>query len=572
MNGCTRNVGKLMRYFEFSTRDVAFWGSLENHLLLEISRRLNQPPPLELFKQYGNWNKEHKHRWFNHECSFARIRVRLFSENGLAAELQSVHRPLFDMAVRCLTWMPADRPSTSQVLEEFQNLWHEPGVVPSSSSQGSAQLSTQRVFLERLQTNPATVVDLTISDSEHSDNVAVRPVPVKRKRIRIKSPELIQLKQQESTLSSTTLEMCKCHGNNCRSSRHSRGKQCQEPPASNSKFCIFCKCRSCNNCRRGYSGLCRSCQADELPWGLQLLREFGRLNLVASLQPVDVEALCALRAAMIQRHNQSDAVLEFIASWSKDPAFIKQLAHAAPKPNCTAKALLEHLHKTLRFLSDNGLQEAEAGHCIHGGRHTGLAFCMRWLGVASKVPKRPKSKDSPRSFLGGAPFVPFAPKQIIHNIGYGQLYSLELGKSSVGLDALIQAIRKSDSCASDGTPISWNEVHAQYGLWIQKITAKFSMGLTGTYVAPHILRKFLILNGDLPPLTVQEMEDLVPDEQDQLSKIPASLKDRGRLAQAVMCPDIYITCYNCQQLDVIIHLRTSVCCFFLKFCFSFSWR
>jgi hypothetical protein len=291
---------------------------------------------------------------------------------------------------------------------------------------------------------------------------------------------------------------------------------------------------------------------------LQLLREFGRLNLVSSLEPVDVEVLRAFRAAMIQKQNRSDPVLEFIASWSKDPAFIKQLADGAPKPNCTAQALLAHLHKTLRAISDNQSQTAEAGACIHGGRHTGLAFCMRWIGVAAKVSKVSKVSNS-QGFPGGAPFVPFAPKQIIHNVGCGQGLSLELGKSLVGLDAIIQAIRTSDSCASDDAPQSWDKVKTRFGLWIDKITAKLSMGLNGHYLAPHILRKFLILNGDLPPLTVQEMQALVPDEQKQLSKIPSSLKDRGRLAKALVCPDIYITCYNCQYPSTPINLRCFFC-------------
>jgi hypothetical protein len=257
---------------------------------------------------------------------------------------------------------------------------------------------------------------------------------------------------------------------------------------------------------------------------------------------------------MIQKHKQSDAVLEFIASWSKDPAFIELLADGAPSADCTAKALQEHLHKTLRALSKKQSQNAEAGACIHGGRHTGLAFCMRWIGVASKVPKQ-GDEGKVRDFNGGAPFVPFAPKKIIHNIGSNQRYSLELGKSLAGLNVLIKAIRASGSCAPDGTVHPWDDIKTQFEQWIEKITSKMSLGLTGNYVAPHILRKLLILNGDLPPLTTQEMKDLVPDEQKQLGQIPSSLRDRGRLAHALLCPDIYITCYNCQSPSILIHLH-----------------
>lgn len=460
-----------------------------------------------------------------------------------------------------------DRPTTNQVLEELQNLWQmqDPGNNSSSSSR------TQHVFPQKLGANPSTLMDLSLSDSE--DAVDVGPALAKRRRMHSKTSMCFQPKQEESRMPSMSpkTEMCKCQGNNCRTTCHvRRGEPCQEPAVSGSKFCSFCKCRSCDNCRRGYSGLCRGCEAEDLPWGLQLLREFGRLNLVASLQPVDVEFLCALRPAMIQKHKKSDAVLEFIASWSKDPAFIEQLAHGAPKPNCTAQALLAHLHKTLRALSENQSCRAEAGACIHGGRHTGLAFCMRWIGVAAKVSKVSKATGS-QGFQGGAPFVPFRPKQIVHNVGCAPGLSLELGRSLVGLDALIEAIRTSDSCASDGTSQSWDRVVASFWLWIEKITAKLSMGLTGHYLAPHILRKFLILNGHLPPLTVQEMQALVPDEQNQLSKIPASLKDRGRLAQAMACPDIYITCYNCQHPSIPISLLlfvrflNSLVCFQLSF-------
>ena len=538
---------------------------------------MNQPPPLELFSQHGNWNKEHKDRWFNHKYSFARARESLQKDDGLAAEHQSVLLPLFDLAVRCLTWMPMDRPTSNQISEELQNLWQtqDPGVVSSSSSR--VQTQTRTFFPRRLGKNPSTLVDLSLSDSED----AVVPAPAKRRRILVKSssstgvgscapnPEFGSC----SRTSSTKTKNCKCQGNNCRATCHARrGEPCQEPAASDSKFCIFCKCRNCDNCRRGYSGLCRGCEADDLPWALQLLREFGRLQLVTRLQPVDVEVLLAFRAAMIQKRKRSDPVLEFIASWSKDPAFIEQLAVGAPKPNCTAQALLAHLHKTLRAISENRSRRAEAGACIHGGRHTGLAFCMRWIGVAAKVSKVPKATGS-QGFRGGAPFVPFRPKQIIHDVGCGQGLSLELGRSLVGLEALIKAIRTSDSCASDGAPKTSDQVVARFESWVEKITDKLSMGLTGHYLAPHILRKFLILDGALPSLTVQEMQALVPDEQHQLGKIPVSLKDRGRLAQALACPDIYITCYNCEHPSTHVNLRLFVCflnslvCFQFRFCF-----
>ena len=521
---------------------------------------MNQPPPLELFSQHGSWHKEYKGRWFNHKCSFAKTRESL--HDGLAAEHQSVLLPLFDLAVRCLTWMPIDRPTTNRILEELQSLWQtqDPGIVSSSSSRGPG------VFRQKLGTNPSPLVDLSLSDSE---DVGVGPAPAKRRRIGAKSPMCIEPKPESSTSAKT--EKCRCQGNNCRTTSHvRRGEPCQEPAVSGSRFCIFCKCRNCDNCRRGYSGLCRGCEADDLPWTLQLLREFGRLDLVGRLQPVDVEVLLAFRAAMIQKQQRSDPVLEFIASWSKDPAFVEQLPVGAPKPDCTAQALLAHLHKTLRALSENRQScKAEAAACIHGGRHTGLAFCMRWIGVAAKVSNASKASSS-RGFQGGAPFTPFNPKRIIHNVGCGPGLSLELGRSLVGLDALIQAIRTSDSCASDGTSQSWDRIVKVYGTWIEKITAKLSMGLTGRYLAPHILRKFLILNGNLPPLTVQEMQALVPDEQDQLSKIPASLKDRGRLAQALSCPDIYITCYNCRHPSTLINLRLFVCSLNRLICFQLS--
>ena len=537
---------------------------------------MNQPPPLELFSKHGSWNNEHKHRWFDHKCSFARARESLQKDDGFAPEHPSSVSLLFlfDLAVRCLTWMPVNRPTTNQILEELQSHWptQDPGVVPSSSSQGAGPSSSSRqprptfIFRRRLGASSSTLMDLSPSESE---DIGVGPAsaPAKRRRISSKSPS-IQPKQNSSSRMSSTgscapvTEKCQCQGNNCRTTCHvRRGEPCQEPAVSGSKYCKSCKCRSCNNCRRGYSGLCRGCEADDLPWGLQLLREFGRLNLVESLQPVDVEVLLAFRAAMIQKHKKSHAVLEFSGASGSGRVPSHQLADGAPKPNCTAKTLLEHLHKTLRAISDNRLQGAEAGACIHGGRHTGLAFCMRWIGVAAKVSKA-TAVDSPRGFQGGAPFVPFAPKQIIHNVGCGTGLSLELGTSLVGLDAIIEAIRTSDSCASDGRSqtCSWAQVQECFGQWIEKITAKLSMGLTGNYVTPHILRKFLILNGDLPPLTVQEMQALVPDEQHQLSKIPASLKDRGRLASALACPDIYITCYNCRHLSTpLINLRLFVC-------------
>ena len=126
----------------------------------------------------------------------------------------------------------------------------------------------------------------------------------------------------------------------------------------------------------------------------------------------------------------------------------------------------------------------------------------------------------------------------------GSSGTLVLGRSLEGLQALIAGFRASDY-PSVTMQHNWSELRDQFRAAVTKVTEKYSMGLTGAYVAPHILRKLLLLNGDLPHLTAAEMGELVPDEQHVLDKLPANLRERGRLARALHCADIYITCYNC---------------------------
>jgi hypothetical protein len=184
----------------------------------------------------------------------------------------------------------------------------------------------------------------------------------------------------------------------------------------------------------------------------------------------------------------------------------------------------------------------EAGLCIRGGRHTGLGFCLRWLGLATKITTKAGGQD----FKGGVPFLAYNPPRLVADVGSGM--GFELGRSLEGLQALMNGFR-----AADYPPVTeshpWSKLRDAFRAALTKVTVKYSMGLTGTYLAPHILRKFLLLNGDLSPLTVAEMEDMVPDEQQVLAELPLNLRDRGRLGRVLSCSDMYITCYNCLGLS-----------------------
>ena len=166
---------------------------------------------------------------------------------------------------------------------------------------------------------------------------------------------------------------------------------------------------------------------------------------------------------------------------------------------------------------------------------------MRWLGVASK--KTPGRRD----FQGGIAFSPFNPPRHAENIGKSRA-TYELGQSLVGLKALMAGFRDSHY-PSTAKSHPWRAMKAGFHTALQKATERHTMGLTGDYAGPHILRKMLLLNGDLPALTVPEMVELMPDEQGALDKITDSLRDRGRLSSALMCPDMFITCHNCNSLS-----------------------
>ena len=271
------------------------------------------------------------------------------------------------------------------------------------------------------------------------------------------------------------------------------------------------------------------------------MRAFGRLQLLSELIPVDVEALMELRKAQVRTHAAADPVLEFIAAWVKDPVFIRQLAKQVPAPNSSAAELRASVHQAVRAISQRHLHEA--GACIHGGRHTGLAFCLRWLGLASKT------GGTRQDFKGGVPFEPFQPRKVARGIGSGGC-EFEFGKSLLGLEALMAGFR-SAKYPSTFNVVPWNELRDHFHNALAITTKKYSMGLLGDYAAPHILRKFILLNGDLPPMTVTDMETLMPDEQKLLKHIPTVLRDRGRLAKFVHCGEMYITCFNCISLRFV---------------------
>ena len=528
-----------LRYMEFAIRQNAFLGTNENQLLLSICRRLNQCPPLALFPQHGAWATRHRSRWWDHPIAFHKIASS--QEPVWAAELPSME-PLYSIALKCLEWHPDARYRAYGLVAALQAVegWQFPRVQPTATTSsaststrpggaGSTLCYSSRSFA-RLSLNRSDIVmDLDPEESEGRPRPSHIALAGKRRRVSGKTPP------GPSTSSVNASVGCKCSSQNCRSGTHNRGKSCGRPQVAGSDYCSDCKCQTCPRLRRGTSGLCRACSATDLPWGLQLVRTFGEQALLPLMIPVDVEALYALHEDLLAV-GRSDPVLLVIAAWAKDPAFVRHLSQDAPGPDCSAAELQRHIHRALRSIA--GSHAAEAGACIRGGRHTGLVFCLRWLGLATKK----NSKSCRQDFPGGVPFQAFKPPRLVENVG--SCGTLELGRSLEGLQALIAGFRASDY-PSVTMQHNWSELRDQFRAAVTKATEKYSMGLTGAYVAPHILRKLLLLNGDLPHLTAAEMEELVPDEQHVLDKLPASLRERGRLARALHCADIYITCYNC---------------------------
>jgi hypothetical protein len=164
---------------------------------------------------------------------------------------------------------------------------------------------------------------------------------------------------------------------------------------------------------------------------------------------------------------------------------------------------------------------------------------LGYLGLATKIKKRGGRQDFKGK--GGVPFLAFNPPQLVENIG--QDGTFELGRSLDGLLALMDGFRAADYPSTNkGHP--WFKLRDEFRAAVTKVTKEYSMGLTGAHLTPHILHKFLLMNGDVPHLTVPEMADLFPDEQQIFEELPFNLRDRGRLATAVSCPDLYITYYN----------------------------
>ena len=476
------------------------------------------------------WNTKHRSRWEEHPRSLTRADTTLSqaSSSVLAPTSPPQLSPLRTVILKCLTWHPDDRPSATDVKNYFEGV--------GSPTTNSAPAFPIVAFDRALTPAPTRQMDVDaetdLETVDSSPTVLTTPTsaPAKRRRIRRKTPEVPRGDSVPGLL-------CKCKSHNCRSGIHHRGKPCLRPTTIGQQFCEDCKCKMCPNMRRGGSGLCRACAPDELPWGMQLVRTFGQQSLLKDMTPADVEALFQLRRELAEASSGegSHPVIEFIAAWAKDPTFIQQLSTNAPRKGCSAADLQRHLHKALRACA--GQHKGEAGKCLAGGRHTGVAFCLRWLGVAAKV-------GGGQEFKGGVPFQPYSPPRFINNLG-GTGYQMELGRSLEGLQALIAASPLLDHWTPGQEPIPWHEVKIRFEAAVKKLTEKYTLGMGGTYLAPHLLRKFLLLNGDLPPMTVQEMKDLVPDEQQILRNLPLVLLERGRLARALRCPDIYITCYNC---------------------------
>ncbi len=551
------------RYIEFALEQIAFTGASENSLLLCICRRLNQPPPLTLFPQHGTWATRHRARWVDHETVFSKIAST--RQLAWAAELPSL-QPLYSIALKCLEWHPDARYRANGLVSALRAVegWQFTGVhssvgsssdLNSSRANGSGRRHTEpsRSFTQLARRNSNIALDLDPeSDVAEGPTPSSKPGPSrithgqvninKRRRLSCKTPPELNLNLSSSNTAMPIL-ICSCSSQNCRSSTHARGQACSQPRLPGSDYCSSCKCRDCPLLRRGNSGLCRTCSAKDLPWGLRLVRIFGEIGLLHLMTPVDVEALAALHENLLAV-DRSDPVLLFIAAWAKDPVFVQHLSHGAPGCDCSAAELQRHIHNTLRSIAGQHL--AEAGLCIRGGRHTGLAFCMRWLGLATKITTTGGGQD----FKGGVPFLAYNPPKLVADVGSG--ITFELGRSLLGLQALMNGLRAADyPSVTQRHP--WSKLRDGFRAALTKVTEKYSMGLTGTYLAPHILRKFLLLNGDLPHLTVAEMEDLVPDEQQVLAELPMNLRDRGRLARALCCSDMYITCYNCLGLSRSIH-------------------
>ena len=555
---------------EFALNQIAFSGASENILLLSICRRLNQPPPLTLFPRHGTWATKHRHRWEDHNSTFSKIAAA--QEPAWAAELPSL-RPLYSIALKCLEWHPDARYQANGLVSVLKDVegWQFPGVPstaasssgfnssrahgsgwrPAESSRSFARLSRSRSDIA-LDLDPESDVAEGPTPGSRPGTSHTAPAPAnvdKRLRLTSKTPP-----QELHKSSGGAATACSCTSHNCRSGAHVRGQPCSKPRLPGSDYCSSCKCRSCPRLRRGTSGLCRACGTTDLPWGLRLVQTFGKLNLLHLMTPVDVEALIDLHKDLLAV-GRADPVLLFIAAWAKDPVFVRRLSHNAPGCDCSAAELQRHIHSTLRSIA--GRHMVEAGICLRGGRHTGLAFCMRWLGLAAKI----TTKGGGQDFKGGVPFLAYNPPRVVENIGNGGTF--ELGRSLEGLQALMNGFRAADY-PSVTTSHPWSELRDKFRAALTTVTKKYSMGLTGDSLAPHILRKFLLLNGDLPHLTVPEMEDLVPDEQKVLEMLPHNLRDRGRLARAVSCSDLYITCYNCRgpshsKCMFLIHIYLCLC-------------
>ena len=380
---------------EFAIRQTAFSGAQENQLLLSICRRLNQCPPLALFPQHGGWATKHRSRWWDHLTAFHKIASS--QEPVWAAELPSM-KPLYSIALKCLEWHPDARYRANGLVAALQAIegWQFPRVQPTATTSsasnstrpggaGSALCDSSRSFARLSQGSSNIVLDLDPESEDIAEGPrGSRPGPSriahagKRRRVSGKTPP------GPSTSSVNASVRCKCSSQNCRSGTHNRGQSCVRPQLAGSDYCSDCKCQTCPRLRRGTSGLCRTCSATDLPWGLQLVRTFGELSLLPSMVPVDVEALFALHEDLLAV-GRSDPVLLVIAAWAKDPVFVRHLSQDAPGPDCSAAELQRHIHRTLRRIA--GLQAAEARACIRGGRHTGLTFCLRWLGLAAKKKK-----------------------------------------------------------------------------------------------------------------------------------------------------------------------------------------
>lgn len=538
----------MLRFFECTHDDVAVLGASETQLLLDICRRLNQAPPATMFPRQEAWSTKHKARWQNHERSLAKLPITIVDVDDATQTLENI-------TVQCLRWDPDARPLAASIASELH----------ASNAKEVSNASAAAVYQPRpeteLEQSFATSVPKSTAKRPASPTLqtpcakaavhaasasASKQMPtLKRLRVNSKSSEPPAVastpRQPESTCAAETL-VCACKSQNCRSTAHARGQACTHPCHDGSLYCSSCKCLSdsCAKLRRlGCGGYCGGCSINEIPWTMQLVRKFGELDLLGHMTPVDVEALLEMHKALVEKFGRADPALIFIASWAKDPTFIKQLHRDPPSPNCSSLELQKHIHKALQGAANKHL--VEAGCCIRGGRHTGLLFCLRWLGLACKV-----GKGDQQDFKGGIPFVPFKPQRFIENIG-GQKCKVELGRSSDGLDALIKGLRGTELLGGSGAPLRWETVQKNFRASLEAVTKKYSMGLTGNYVAPHVLRKLLLLNGDLPPLTIKEMRELVPDEQKVLDNLPAHLRQRGRLAKTLHCPDIYVTCFNCHS-------------------------